>query len=180
VAVILTAVDNDGGSGVDRITYAWDGGAPVVVKAATATAELAVDTATHTDDGAHTLAYRATDKAGNVESLKTLTVNVDTQRPATQALAAAARRGRTATLVCKVVDPAPNSGKAAVVIKVRNRAGKVVKVLRAGKMAVNVLQTRKLTVPRTWKPGTYRFFVYAVDAAGNHQLTAASNRLNVK
>lgn len=153
----------------------------MVVKAATATAELAVDTATHTDDGAHTLAYRATDKAGNVESLKTLTVNVDTQRPATQAPAvAAARRGRTATLACKVVDPAPNSGKAAVVIKIRNRAGKVVKVLRAGQMAVNVLQTRKLTVPRTWKPGTYRFFVYAVDAAGNHQLTAASNRLIVK
>ncbi|MEU3250604.1 family 16 glycoside hydrolase [Streptomyces sp. NPDC006997] len=63
--VTVTATD-EGGSGVDRIEYSLDGGpylaygGPVVVDRA----------------GAHILAYRATDKAGNTAAARTLSLTV--------------------------------------------------------------------------------------------------------
>ena len=181
LTVSLAAGDEADGSGVSTITSTLDGGAPVVVNATTASVDIAVDVVAHANDGAHTLTYQAADVAGNVESLQSLTVNVDTVRPAPQApYAASAARGRTATLKYKVVDAAPNAGTATAVIKVKNSAGKVVKTLNVGNVVANVLLPKKFTVPRTWKAGTYRFFVYATDAAGNVQLKAASNKLVVK
>jgi hypothetical protein len=35
-------------------------------------------------------------------------------------------------------------------------------------------------VPRTWKAGTYRFSVYAIDKAGNPQAKVGYNKLVVK
>ncbi|MFF7159973.1 OmpL47-type beta-barrel domain-containing protein [Streptomyces sp. NPDC008086] len=64
--VTVTATDEHHGSGVDRIEYSLDGGpylaygAPVVVDRA----------------GPHTLAYRATDKAGNTSAARTVTFTV--------------------------------------------------------------------------------------------------------
>lgn len=64
--VTVTATDEHHGSGVDRIEYSIDGGpylaygAPVVVDRA----------------GTHTLAYRATDKAGNTAAARTVTFTV--------------------------------------------------------------------------------------------------------
>lgn len=64
--VTVTATDEHHGSGVDRIEYSLDGGpylaygAPVVVDRA----------------GTHTLAYRATDKAGNTSEARTVTFTV--------------------------------------------------------------------------------------------------------
>ncbi|SDP21364.1 Copper binding protein, plastocyanin/azurin family [Streptomyces sp. cf386] len=64
--VTVTATDEHHGSGVDRIEYSIDGGpylaygAPVVVDRA----------------GTHTLAYRATDKAGNTSAARTVTFTV--------------------------------------------------------------------------------------------------------
>ncbi|MGW6731693.1 OmpL47-type beta-barrel domain-containing protein [Streptomyces sp. NPDC055013] len=64
--VTVTATDEHHGSGVDRIEYSIDGGpylaygAPVVVDRA----------------GTHTLGYRATDKAGNTSTARTVTFTV--------------------------------------------------------------------------------------------------------
>ncbi|WP_345014432.1 OmpL47-type beta-barrel domain-containing protein [Streptomyces shaanxiensis] len=64
--VTVSATDEHGGSGLDRIEYSLDGGpylaygAPVVVDRA----------------GTHTLAYRATDKAGNTAAARTVTFTV--------------------------------------------------------------------------------------------------------
>ncbi|MGW6904310.1 OmpL47-type beta-barrel domain-containing protein [Streptomyces sp. NPDC054940] len=64
--VTVTATDEHHGSGVDRIEYSIDGGpylaygAPVIVDRA----------------GTHTLAYRATDKAGNTSAARTVTFTV--------------------------------------------------------------------------------------------------------
>ncbi|GAA1002663.1 hypothetical protein Aple_001190 [Acrocarpospora pleiomorpha] len=75
ILVTLSAADDAQGSGVDRTEYQVDGGAwtryaePVVI----------------TGDGPHTLAYRSTDKAGNVEAAKTLAVKVDATAPVTTA-----------------------------------------------------------------------------------------------
>ncbi|QIJ66827.1 family 16 glycoside hydrolase [Streptomyces sp. JB150] len=63
--VTVTATDA-GGSGVDRIEYSLDGGPYLAY-----TAPLIVDRA-----GAHTVAYRATDKAGNTSPARTVTFTV--------------------------------------------------------------------------------------------------------
>ncbi|HWK29748.1 MAG TPA: PKD domain-containing protein [Solirubrobacter sp.] len=75
--VNVTLAGNDGanGSGIDTTEYRVDGGT-----FAAYTAPFAVSTA-----GTHTIEYRSTDKAGNVEATKTLTVKVDKVAPATTA-----------------------------------------------------------------------------------------------
>jgi photosystem II stability/assembly factor-like uncharacterized protein len=103
----------------------------------------------------------------------------DTTPPTTQAFAATARRGKTALLRYRVNDPAPNGGTATVTIKIKNKAGKVVKTLRPVVKPVNTALTWKFTVPRTWKAGTYKFNVSATDAAGN-KATIVSNKLIVR
>ncbi|WP_327046742.1 PQQ-dependent sugar dehydrogenase [Microbispora sp. NBC_01189] len=66
VSVTLKAVDKDKGSEVDKTEYRLDGGDWTAY-----TEPLNV-----TGDGSHTLAYRSTDKAGNVEEAKTLTLTI--------------------------------------------------------------------------------------------------------
>ncbi|MEU6257184.1 family 16 glycoside hydrolase [Streptomyces sp. NPDC047043] len=63
--VTVTATD-EGGSGVDRIEYSLDGGPYLAY-----TAPVIVDRA-----GAHTVAYRATDKAGNTASARTVSLTL--------------------------------------------------------------------------------------------------------
>jgi large repetitive protein len=180
VPVALAAVDETDGSGVAAISYSWDAAPqPTVVLAATADAGFAVDAATV--NGPHVLSYWAGDVAGNVETAKTLTVNIDTVKPTTSApYVATATRGKTATLKYKVTDASPSAGKATVVIKVKNSAGKVVKTLNAGLVGVGTIKTKSFAVPRTWKAGTYKFYVYATDVAGNAQAKIGYNKLVVK
>ena len=64
-------------------------------------------------------------------------------------------------------------------VKIRNKAGRVVAGPLGMCAAVNSPLTFKFKVPRTWKAGTYRFSVYATDAAGN-KAAAVSNKLIVK
>ena len=55
------------------------------------------------------------------------------------------------------------------------------KTLKLGtRPAKGALQNAKLKVPKKWKRGTYRFYVYATDAAGNVQARVAANRLVVR
>ncbi|WP_406310883.1 DUF1080 domain-containing protein [Streptomyces thermoviolaceus] len=64
--VTVTATDDEGGSGVERIEYSLDGGPYLAY-----TAPVVVDRV-----GAHTLAYRATDKAGNTSEPLTVSFTV--------------------------------------------------------------------------------------------------------
>ncbi|GGL21312.1 hypothetical protein Sme01_68940 [Sphaerisporangium melleum] len=77
VKVTLTATDEDKGSGVDRTEYQLDGGDWTAY----------TEPVTVSGDGSHTVAYRSTDKAGNVEEAKTLEVKVDATAPVTTATA---------------------------------------------------------------------------------------------
>jgi hypothetical protein len=174
VPVHLAAADAAGGSGVKDLTYSLDGAADVVVTGAVATADVTVPAT----PGTHTIAYHATDVAGNAEEAKTLTINVDTAKPSTTAPPVSVIKGRTATLRFKVAETGPNSGKATVLIKVKSRTGKVVATIKPGQVAVNTTATAKFTC-RLAK-GVYAYTVYATDAAGNAQAKAGSAKLTVK
>jgi hypothetical protein len=171
VTVSLTATDNAGGSGVASITYAVDGGAPVTVAGAATSVPLGAS-------GAHSVAFFAKDVAGNAETVKSVSVNIDTSKPQPRASRAAkVRHTRTATLRYRILDEAPNGGSAGVTIAIRNRRGKVVKRMRFSGVPVNT--PLKATFRCSLRPGTYRFVVSATDAAGNPQATVATQKLTV-
>ena len=182
VTVTLTAADNAGGTGVAAIVYAVDGHAPITVAGGTATVTIGAiyaAEAAHAVQGAHTITYYATDAAGNAEAAHSLTVNMDTYRPATRApRAAVAKRFRKAALKYEVRDATPNAGTADVVITIKNRRGRVVKKLHLGAQPVNTALTARFTC--SLRPGTYRFSVRARDAAGNTQVNIAAQKLTVR
>jgi hypothetical protein len=104
---------------------------------------------------------------------------LDTVAPTTLAPGASkVIKGRKATLKYQVNDAAPNLGTATAIIKIKNRAGKVVKTIKPGVKAVNVLQ--KATFTCKLAKGTYKFYVTATDAAGNVAAKAAVNKLTVR
>ena len=177
VVVHLAAADNDAGSGLDTLTAILDNGTPAVVH--TASTDVTIPAATtHANDGARTLKFQAADVAGNAEVQQTLTVHIDTTKPATKALAAVTiRRGRSGNLKYSVADASPT---AAVTIKVKDSHGKFVKSFTAKAASTGATHTVKLTVPRNWKAGSYHFYVYATDLAGNAQAKVASNKIVVK
>lgn len=167
------------GTGVAVTQYSTDGGASWS-DGTTMTVTAPLD---HSHDGANVVSYRSRDNAGNVEPVRSHVVNIDTRKPRTSAPSSATvRRGAKASLKYKVLETGPNGGTATAVIKVKNRAGKVLKTLTYQLRPVNTLLTARFVVPRTaaWRAGTYRYFVYATDAAGNKQANVASNRLILK
>ena len=168
---------------VASLTTALDGASPTTVMAPTTTVGFPVDTATHAQDGPHTLVYTSADTLGLAQFDTTLAFGIDTRPPTPEApYAVTGTRGRTVTLRYKVADDTPNGGTASVTITVKNRAGKVVKTLAPVVKPVNASQGWKFTVPRTWTAGTYRFFVDVTqDAAGNPGIgSPASNKLVVR
>lgn len=75
VGVTLKAKDEDGGSGVEQVSYRLDGG-PVRPYAGT----IRLDA-----DGPHTVEYRSIDCAGNIEAFKSVELQVDAHAPLTGA-----------------------------------------------------------------------------------------------
>ena len=131
-----------------------------------------------TAEGASFFAARSRDVFGNA-SRGGFTVRLDTRRPTPRAPSAATvRRGRTCTLRYSVADAAPGSPTATVKIVVRDSRGRQRWTGRLfGKLVNKPLAcTFRCRLP----VGTYRFSVYATDAAGNPQTKVASNRLRVR
>lgn len=131
-----------------------------------------------TGEGSHTLRYRALDNAGNLSAVKSVTVGIDTRRPATLALSpASVSQGGTVRLAYEVSDPRPGSPAAKVTIVIRTKAGRQVRRIVPGWQRVGVPRTcaYRCGLP----PGRYEFFVYATDAAGNRQATIGSSTLSV-
>jgi hypothetical protein len=177
--VLVTLVADDGiGSGVAATEYRVDGGAWVAADEP-GLAEIAVKAARdHGADGVHAIAYRSTDAAGNVEAVRGCSVRIDTRRPATQVLSAAAVN-RLATIRYRVTDAAPSCGSARVTIVVSRRDGTVVRRVPLPRAApTNTLLTVKLA--RKLPCGTYVVRMSARDVAGNVQSRAVGRSLVVR
>lgn len=106
-------------------------------------------------------------------------LGIDTYRPTTAApYAAIAIRGHYVKLRYRVNDVAPNRGTASVRIRIRTLGGRLVKKIDYAGKPVNT--------PLYWRfrcklaKKTYRFYVYATDAAGNVQSKVGHNRLTVR
>ena len=176
VQVTFNGSDEAGGSGYCTTSYYID--APGVVYEGTNAVVFAF--ADHSADGDHVITYWGSDRVGNYTDNATVTVHIDTRKPATKApRSASVRRGRVVTLRYRVNDAAPNGGTATVTIKVKTKSGKTVKTLKLGERAVNTTLSAKFRCRLAKR--TYRFVVYAKDAALNAQASpAGSNRLTVR
>ena len=173
VTVSLTANDT-GGSTLLRTEYRVDGD-PVWHEGTSAAFEAP---ANHSGDGRHMLRYRSLDNAGNVELTQATMVFIDTRRPTPVAnWASSVRRGAKATLRYFISDKCPGTTET-VTIRVRNAKGQIVR--KATLRDVTPDKSHGYGFVCRLPRGTYRFFVYATDAAGNTQTKVPSNRLVVK
>jgi hypothetical protein len=180
-AIEVTAEDNEG---IRYIYHEFDEG---IVRLATIDGSpLSTKLAVPTDKdmplaaGTHKLKYWAQDVNGNVEDQHTVTFEIlkDTVKPTTTAYAASVIKGRVATLKYKVNDAQPTKGTATAVIQIKTLSGKVVKTIKAGTKAVNIV--RSVEFRCFLSKGTYKFYVYATDASGNRQAKVGYNKLIVK
>lgn len=132
--------------------------------------------ATISTQGTTTLLYRSTDAAGNVETAKSATVRIDTIQPRTFGKAAKGKARRAIKLRYRITDNL-SSQATAVRLLVKNKRGKTLKTFPLGTKSTGTWYSVK------WKPrskGTYRYYVYAKDLAGNTQLKAAGGKITVK
>ena len=170
--VALTFAASDGQSGVQAIRYlcppavpAWTDGSNYVVPVAT--------------QGAIVVSAQATDWCGRVGSAS-VTVNIDTTKPTTDALRAVkVKRNKTAKLKFVIGEPTGLSPSAQVVLEVKAaKSGKVVKTETLTGIPMNVAQSYGFKA--TFRKGSYRWYVYATDLAGNTQVNVDSAAFTVK
>ena len=195
VTIRLTATDNAGGSGVASITYSVDGGTPVTVKGSTATVtigaddddDVAYDHDGYYDhdgddegsrDGAHVVTYYATDVAGNAEAAQALKVNIDTHEPTTKAPSlcegeAVPHRDAEVSDQRRDAERRHRQGHHRHQGQSRQRREDA----RPRLQAVNTPLAASFNC--SLRPGTYTFYVYATDTAGNRQANVAKNTLRV-
>jgi len=176
VPLTFKGVDELGGSGMTgglaKTEYKLDGGAWTAGTSVTIAAPPR-----GANDGVHTVSYRSTDAAGNLETAKSCQVKIDTQGPSVQAdKACPVKRGDAATFTYKVTDKL--SPTATVTIKVRDNKGKLVATWQVGSVATGVKNTYQTQV--TLKKGSYELEFDAVDLAGNAQHKADFIKLDVK
>jgi hypothetical protein len=168
--VTLSASDEPGGSGAASITYTLDG-VETTVPGATAVVNVPA-----LPNAAHSLTFCATDAAGNACGEQTLTFTIDSAGPVTAANATSGRAGHAIALRFKVGDNL--SPKAtAIRIVVKNGRGTVVKTIRP------TTRNTGTWYSAGWTPkakGTYRYYVYANDLAGNPQGETGSARVVVR
>jgi len=157
--------------GQAKTEYRLDDGPWVVGTALTIRAR-----ADHSSDGVHRVGYRSTDAAGNTEAAKSLTVRIDTTGPRTAARNAAGNRGEVVQLGYRVTDNLSfTTGSLRIVLTTAH--GRLIKTFRRSAVPIGIWNVVG------WRPrarGTYRFFVYAADLAGNNQRNVAHATVVVK
>lgn len=155
----LTAGGEVGRSGVASITYIRDG---VTKKVNATTAKFTIGAL---PNGRHTVVYSAVDKIGNTSATKTAKFTIDSTGPVTYAASASGSKGKAISLRYKIADTLSPKAQA-IKIVVKNSAGTTVKTFSPTTRATGAWYSV------SWTPtakGTYRYYVYAKDLAGNTQ-----------
>lgn len=131
-------------------------------------------------NGLHKVYMKAIDEYDLPSNIITLLLNVDNYKPKTYApKKSVVKKGRYTRLYWKVSDSF-TGGKAYVTLKIK-RGRKVVKTLKiAGGRLTAINKTLYLRYKASLARGTYKFYVYAKDRAGNNQANLAGNWLVVK
>ncbi len=173
--VKLAYLASDDHAGIEATYSSINGAAPVAGPELLLPAPL-----THLGDGIFKVEYWSVDRAGNAETATSVTVKIDTVRPAVSArYPASVTRYGTAKLRFVVKDKTlyRYGIKAAARIVIKNSHSRVVKTVKKSvKTGVGSVASFRCTLPR----GTYKFYVYATDQAGNKQVKVVSNRLIVR
>lgn len=173
-AVVVTMTGSDAGSGVASTEYSTDGGGTWTRGSQTTVAAPA----DHSNDGVHTILYRSTDGAGNLEVDKATTVGVDTRPPGfswRSVYPRVLRRGGSVELRFSVEDLTGTVRASCWVYdawghRVACRGGSV---LSPGASSLTV--PAKYAGGRAFLPGLYRVGLRLVDAAGNVKVTRAAS-----
>jgi hypothetical protein len=168
--VALTFSASDSQSGVQKVQYM----APPGVPAWTDGTAYTVPTSAQ---GAITVSAQALDWCNKVGTASA-TVNIDTTQPGTRALKnARVLKGNTARLKFRVVEPSGLSPRADVVIKIEKSNGSTAKKISMDYVKVNL--DRRAAFVCNLAKGTYTWYVYATDLAGNTQANVAHAKLTV-
>ncbi len=110
---------------------------------------------------------------------RSATISVDTVRPTTKApYRRTVRRYQYVRLYYRVFDALPCAAKATVTIKIKTLGGTTKKTLSLGRRSVNQLLSYRFKCSLAKR--TYRYWVYATDAAGNTQSVIGRNYLYVR
>jgi methionine-rich copper-binding protein CopC len=117
-AVTVTLAPNDALSGIASTQYRIDGGA-----FQSGTSIFIPAPADHANDGVHTIDYRSTDVAGNVEPLHSATVRIDTTLPSGSVSAPAAGTHVNGVVAVSAAAADVPAGVAAVTFLVRPNGG---------------------------------------------------------
>ena len=128
-------------------------------------------------DGLKTVSAVFTDRSGASSPTMSDSIMVDTHGPTIKVPAAVSvKRGKTASIGFRVGDNlAP---RAAVIVRLLDKKGNVVKVFVAGKVSTGAaLHHWKFVC--TLKPGSYKIRAWATDLAGNQQVKLGKNTLTV-
>ena len=175
VTLHFAATDNAGGTGVRTIASSLDGGVTWV----TGTRSHVAAPADHSGDGVHTVLFRATDDAGNVEASQSCTVKIATRQPQPggqlEGHRDARRHGQAAVRHQRAPAGAEDGGRG------DPRARQGGKSARHAEGRGRRREHASLAeLPLHAAGGSYRFVVNAIDAAGNHQAEGAANTLVVR
>ena len=173
----MTLAATDAGSGVGEMRFNNEGGGwSAWVPYATSRAGWVLPAA----DGVKTVQAQFRDKVGNQSG-----VGLGHHRPRhgeaqdqgtarrSPCAGAAPRRSSTRSSTARRTE-----ATATVIVRVKTLGGTTVKTLKLGVKPVNVTKTATFTCTLAAK--TYKYFVYATDAAGNAQGVVGSNRLTVR
>jgi hypothetical protein len=175
VPVVLTVGATDAQSGVKTTQYQIDTGAPTAVVGGTITVPAPAD---GSGDGAQTVTAWSTDWCGNVEDPgPTVTVNIDVTGPQTVAsVASSVKQGTKVTFGYRANDISP---KCKITLKIKKGSSTQVKrSYSLGSKTSNKSLQYKVN-PNLGK-GTYKYYVYATDQAGNKQSELGQKTFKVK
>jgi hypothetical protein len=174
VRLLLTAVDHAGVGALAATEHRVDDG-PFKTGPSFLVWSAWLTPLTVSGNGHHVVYFRSRDQAGNVELWQRTSFEIDTVAPATRAGAAVAvNRGRRASFSFRVKEA---GGTATASIRIY-KGSALRKTIALGRVRANKTQIRswRCTLPK----GTYRWRVFATDAAGNDSVQMTWAKLTVR